>query len=261
MPRWVAPTLLLFTLAGCTAPPSATPPNAQLVVSVIYAPELQPWADAILACQSEAPGSLAIQEETGSIQFPTDPAQILLRLGDLEESSIPYEASLLGETQLVVIANAQNTAAITALSPPLTRQQLRSIYSGDIVSWAAIADPVQVTASSGSIQVWVYPSESAQQSLFDQAVMNHSPVTSQAYLAPDPQAMLEAIAYNPDAIGYLPEGWLFTSDPTLVGAVFAINLDVDLVQALRQPIIALTVPEPLEELKALLACTQRSDFP
>ncbi len=91
---------------------------------------------------------------------------------------------------------------------------------------------------------------------FDQAVIAYQSLTSEAMLAPDPQAMLEAIAGDINAIGYLPESILSSADPTLVENIKIVQLDKSLDEALHQHVIAVTRNEPQGRMRDLLVCLQ-----
>ena len=75
-------------------------------------------------------------------------------------------------------------------------------------------------------------------------------------LAPDSVAMLEAVAGDPNAIGYLPGSFLASGDETLVNKVKTIQLDEALETDLLQPILALTQNEPSGLMRELLICVQ-----
>ena len=75
-------------------------------------------------------------------------------------------------------------------------------------------------------------------------------------LAPDPQAMLEAIAGNINAIGYIPGSFLTSGDPTLTSNINIIQVDKPLEDALHQPVIAVTRSEPQGLMRSLLVCLQ-----
>jgi hypothetical protein len=92
--------------------------------------------------------------------------------------------------------------------------------------------------------------------LFDRALLQSSTLTSEAMLAPDPQAMLEAISSDANAIGYLPESALTSSDPSFVAQVKVIQLEQSLQDILHPPVIAITQNEPEGLVRELLLCVQ-----
>ena len=75
-------------------------------------------------------------------------------------------------------------------------------------------------------------------------------------LAPDSLAMLEAVAGDPNAIGYLPVSILSSGDPELVSKIKTIQLDKALEENLLQPVIVLTQNEPGVLMRELLVCVQ-----
>ena len=75
-------------------------------------------------------------------------------------------------------------------------------------------------------------------------------------LATDSVAMLEAVAGDPNAIGYLPVSVLSSGDPELVSKIKTIQLEQALEEDLLQPVIALTQNEPGGLMRELLVCVQ-----
>jgi hypothetical protein len=92
--------------------------------------------------------------------------------------------------------------------------------------------------------------------IFDQVVLQTQPLTSQAMLAPDPAAMLEAISKDENSIGYLPASFLLSSGSVNPGEVNLVQLDQPLETALDQPVVALTQAEPQGLLRSLLVCLE-----
>jgi len=71
--------------------------------------------------------------------------------------------------------------------------------------------------------------------------------------------MLEAVAADPAAIGYLPESVLTSAEPSLAHKVKIIQLDEVLTNALTQPVIAITEEEPQGLTRELIACLQTKE--
>jgi ABC-type phosphate transport system substrate-binding protein len=101
------------------------------------------------------------------------------------------------------------------------------------------------------MRVWSYPEGDDTRRAFDTAVLFGQRLTREAQLAPDPQAMLEAISSNTTAIGYLPERWV-QNNP----GVRSVSLNQKLAEALRQPVLALSEGEPVGNVRTLLLCLQ-----
>jgi ABC-type phosphate transport system substrate-binding protein len=125
---------------------------------------------------------------------------------------------------------------------------LSSIYSGQTTRWE--------NSSGQLIQVWVLPNGDSTRIIFERVVIPSQSLTNQAMLAPDPEAMLEAISSDSNAIGYLTGSFLGSVNSTLAASVKTIRLDNTLEAALHQPVIAVTHSEPLGLMHDLLVCLQ-----
>jgi len=231
-----------FLLAACGAPNLATPPPTPEAISVTYVADLKPWADKLSACASGNP--------LVSLYFTQAPAtidnifadEVMLDLGEpvnIEPSSHLFQ---IGWEQITLVVNQGNNIS------KLTNNELQRIFVGQTLRWA--------DDSSKVIQVWVLPEYDPARIIFDRTVMPSLPLASEAMLAPDPQAMLEAISADANAIGYLPLSVISSGDPILVGKLKTIQIDSSLEQGLRQPVIAITHAEPQGLLRELLVCLQ-----
>ena len=92
--------------------------------------------------------------------------------------------------------------------------------------------------------------------IFDLAVMQNQLTSTEAMLAPDPGAMLEAVSQDRYAIGYLPGSFLTAGEPSFTGKVKIIQLESSLEDLLRQPVVAITQGEPEGLLRSLLVCLE-----
>jgi hypothetical protein len=97
------------------------------------------------------------------------------------------------------------------------------------------------TQKNSSAQVWVYPSESDLQRVFDQIVMQGRSVSSSAKIAVSAQIMSDVLNSEPRAVGILPRY-------ALKGELREVFL------AGRVPVLALTKEEPQPQVASLLAC-------
>jgi len=85
--------------------------------------------------------------------------------------------------------------------------------------------------------------------VFDKAFMQGKTPAGQTYLASDSGAMLEALAQNPGAVGYLLKSQLNTAVRTVrVNGIPSFNP--------TQPILALSLKEPQGYARQLLLCLQ-----
>jgi hypothetical protein len=158
-------------------------------------------------------------------------AGLILYLGDEGLSDTTYTATLLGQETLVVIVHNSNPLA------NLASQDLQAIYAGETTTW-------RFGDTETEIQVWTYTSKKGPRRSFERVVLGTAALTSRAFLAPNPQAMLEAVAGNENAIGYLPASWLLPGAPAQAQNVHTVQLDETLTSQLHLPILALTPETP-----------------
>ena len=133
----------------------------------------------------------------------------------------PFSAPLAWE-EIVLITHPN--ADIGALN----QTQLQALFSG---------------SSGGDIQVWVPLQGDETRQAFESAILPNGLLTPFAKLAPDPAAMLAAVAADPDAIGYLPKAWLTDDINT-----FELGL--------RLPVLALADEELQGPALILVSCLQ-----
>ena len=226
--------LFIVIITACTQAPVASAPATQQVLTVALPASLEPFAAGLKSCAADQPGiSLFIDDVNNETSSPSD---LNITFG---EPALPtkFSASLAVEDLVVVLNQANN---LTALSTG----DLRRIYAGQTTTWE------ELNTHPGEIQVWDYPGSDPLHHIFDQSMLNGSPVTGMAYLAPDPSAMLESISSNPEAIGYLPRAWLSGNK------VYPIKLDTNVSTALRLPVLVLADQEPQGALRTFVACLQ-----
>ncbi|OGO12057.1 MAG: hypothetical protein A2Y53_09285 [Chloroflexi bacterium RBG_16_47_49] len=233
---------LTFILTACGVPELSTPASTPQAIHVIYPAALKPWADKLATCASGNPQTALYftQSPTSGTTIADD--ELVLVLGEASLEDVTLYLSQVGKERLLVVVNQDNSLS------QLTTSQLRSIFSGQTTSWG--------NGSGQLIQVWVFPNGDPVRMIFDQVILASQSLTSNAMLAPDPVAMLEAIARDVNAMGYLPGSVLTSSDPTLAGKVKLIQLDDSLEEELYQPVIAITKNEPQGLQRELLVCLQ-----
>jgi hypothetical protein len=232
---------LSFLITSCGTPEPASPAPTPQPIQVSYPAALQPWADKLSICASSNP-QVALYFSQGPTPGNTFNEEVVLVLGNPDPSVASSHLYQVGWEQIIVAVNKDNVLS------RLSTENLRSIYSGVTSTWE--------NGSDQPIQVWVLPDGDPTRILFDQAVLPLQSLASEAMLAPDPQAMLEAIAGNINAIGYLPGSILASGDPTLTSEIKIIQVDTLLDEALHQPVIAVVRSEPKGLVRSLLVCLQ-----
>jgi PBP superfamily domain len=231
-------------LAACAAPGTSTPAPTPQAINIFYPTDLQAWANQLSNCASGNP-LVALYFFTYPIAA-SDPTvnDITLEFGNPTNPPGSSFITQVGSDQVVVITNQAND------SSQLSLEHIRSIFSGKVSQWE--------DGQAQPIQVWVLPEGDPTRTIFDSVVLPGQPVTTEAMLAPDSQAMLEAVAQNENSIGYLTKSILSSADPTLIKNVKTLQLDQSTQAALYQPVLALTKSEPKGYLRDLLVCLQSS---
>jgi hypothetical protein len=211
-------------LAGCAPVPTPAPIATPRILQVQMTPSLQSLAVGFSMCAEEQPATGLVTLETPADAL--DPAlSLALRWGPPNE--LPGSVSVIGYETLVVIVHPQDPRAAVAL------EELRGLYQGK---------------QSGT--AWAYPAGDDVQQVFEAAVLDGEPAPARAVsLAPHPQAMREAVAGEPGAVGFLPQRWL---DDT----VKAVTVEGIAPERLTAPILAMRNTEPSDPEKAWLLCLQ-----
>jgi hypothetical protein len=234
--------LVILLLAGCG--PSLTPqplPTPQ-ILEVQVTPALQPLETRFQTCiETQANAGLVVDRLPATA---LDPSKALaIRWGGQPPRGM-YAAELAQEELVVVVNPGQQMDAISL-------EDLRAIYTGQMKQWPGTSD---------AVEAWSYPAGDDVQAVFEEAVFGSASADRQtasgqtAYwrstsLAPDPAAVLEAVAANQNAIGYLPHRWL-------TDAVKEVTVDGLVAGSLRRPILAISPEEPQGLPRAWLVCVQ-----
>jgi hypothetical protein len=234
---------LALCLTACGTPLVREPDPTQVSVFLAYPPYLQPTADRLSEC--------AIQQQEVSLFLISDPvaqpdlpgALLMLQLGgEIPNGSDVYQ---IGEEKITFIVNADNP------TDQLSTEELLAIYTGQQVRW--------VFGNHPRIEVWSYPNEDALRSSLEIMLPGTPRVASQAQIAPDPQGILQKVAANSGAIGYVPNSWLDALGEVISGQVKVISLENSLSESLTQPVLV-TSGDPLPpEVRALLVCLQQPE--
>jgi phosphate transport system substrate-binding protein len=233
---------LVLLVSACGSPDVSTPAPTPIAINVIYPNALQPWADKLAICASDDRQVALYFSQSNAMNTNIHANEIMLELGQTSLDNVDSYLSQVGSEQIAVVVNTDNQLS------QLSDDEIKAIFSGQLSKW--------VIGSNQLIQVWVLPMGDPARMIFDQAVMLNQSLTSDAMLAPDPDALLEAISTQVDSIGYLPGSFLNTMDATTAGKVKIVQLESSLEADLHQPVIAITKSEPKDLLRNLLVCLQ-----
>jgi hypothetical protein len=229
--------LVSLGLVACSSVPVSSPPATPQAVTFVLTPALRPLTSTLHDCVAAQPGISLYLEERSVFSLNSAGEEIYLRLGYLPEAGYAVQ---LGWEQLAVIVNTANPVS------SLSTDELHGLFGGQLERWEVLG------GEGGAVQVWVYAAGEDIRQTFDAVVLGDNPVATYAMLAPDPQAMLEAVSDNPSAIGYLPESWLVANP--LFTQVQVVQLDPAIERSLRQPVLALASTQPSESTRSLLSC-------
>jgi len=230
-------------LASC----QPTPPEPTATLAIIPTPVLWHvqhtsslrWMTPLMnqCTQEQQDNTALITSEISAPHLDPNEADFLLYWGEPDKPA--GYAATVGWDELAVIVHPANTISHLELDG------LRAIYSGSVLSWRELDE---LSPIKGDIKVWSYAeNEDVQQNL--EALLALRTITPRAYLAPDPEAMLEAISRDPAAIGFLP----LRSIDASVRTVEAVDASV---QALSFPIILISPTEPQGAQREWALCLQ-----
>lgn len=235
---------IVILLTACGAPPVGSLPPIPQPVRVALSPALRPLWVELQSCAAANPQMTLFLEEIPAQSLGSANADIAIQLG---VSDKPGYTTLLGEESIVVILNANIPAQ------GITFVTVQALYRGET--------GIILLADGGTIEisVWGYPAGDDTRKVFDAAVLENAPLVKTAWLAPDPQAMLEAVAENKGAIGYLPRSWLGNVNSEFAEKIIVIELNAETANELHTPVIASTLQEPQGVARTLLACVQTGE--
>jgi phosphate transport system substrate-binding protein len=195
--------ILSLALASCQGPmavPTATPQT--YTVHIMATTATYPLLHR-LASRYERPGTLlAVHSVAANWTTVYDrllAGEVPFALTTYLAADAKLWAAPIGQDGIAIIVHTANPV------PALTTDDLRLIFQGQITSWAELggADlPVQVVSREAGADTRL---------AFESLVMAGQPITLSARLALSSQSMVEIVANNPGAIGYVSMGWAATS--------------------------------------------------
>ncbi len=238
--------LVILALAACqpVINTSTLPPPETWRVQVT--PALR-WLGPVLnECTRQVPGIALLYDEESVSSLDLGKADFALSLGEPVEGAA-YSA-VLGQVGVVVIVNPANPVA------QLERASLEGIFNGKIVTWGDLPQqdcPECTSAEKSEIRPYVYAAGDD----FGQGLSDLFPGLSQrlpaAILAPDPEAVRQAVAADPQAVGFIPA-------PVLDSSVRAAKLSDAPADSLRIPLLLSTQAAPAGMKRSWVLCIQQN---
>ena len=244
--------LVFFALmlsTGCQPLTATIPPTPQ-IIHVQLTPALNSWSSILNACALALPGTGLVVDEAPASNLNPATVDFSLRFGlpavSPQKTPVTNSPLILATDEVAVIVNPDNP--VNQLAP----ETITAIFNGQISQWKPLIpgnQNPQPTDTSIDIQVWSFPQGDDIRQVFIAAFLKSNSLASKTHLAPDPNAMLEAISQDPTAIGYILASQLQAS-------VQAVKIDGEPSSSLEQPVLAYTSNAPQGQVRQMLLCLQ-----
>ncbi len=224
--------------------------DSPVVLRLTYTPALDGSTEAFSSCAGQLSGTGLVVQERPTNSLAATNADIQMRFGAPESLALPSYA--LGTETLEFIVNPSNTLQ----SLPLEMAQ--QVFSARFATWGDLATACPECFStalpenikSGAIALNFYAADEDIQVLMESAVTSGVlPARAQALLIPDPAAMVETVAGETQAIGYVPSA-------SLAGSVRQIRITGIDSAKLELPVLAITQTTAQGAALAWLECLQ-----
>lgn len=193
MARPVLRLAVALALAGCAAPTPTPPPTfARVAASPMVEPLAARWLTAYREQFGEAPFDLEPVAEAALFEA-VRPGGHALALTAGEPPAGWFAAPVASEA-IAVLVHPDNPLR------SLTLEQVADLFSGRAASWQALGGPDR------PVQPVIALAGEGLRERFEAAALRGAPAAPGAWLAPTPAAMLELVAGDPGAVGYLFAG-------------------------------------------------------
>lgn len=226
--------VLFFLLSGCN--PTATPPPEPVFIRIAGSTSMRPLLVELAYAYKEQQPNITFDIQGGGSALgyqlaKTQQIEIGMISGPVDALSNEVRLIPVARDAIAVVLHPQNKLA------ELLLQDIADIFSGRHLNWQAIdgiAAPIQVVSREGG---------SGTRAVFEAAVMDDRAVTLTAVVLPSSQAVVDFVAQNPGAIGYVsaafvddrvyaaPINGVAPTPETLAGRSYAITRDLALVTA------------------------------
>lgn len=212
-------------LPSCSAAPPVSKPEE---LTVQYTAASIPWLATLYNC---AGGNVITTFQSVADYLDPQSANLVIRIGKPDyPASFAYQ---IATDELLVIVNLKNhTIKLTAI-------QVYELFTGQIQSWKTI------NGTDAPVQVWVFPAGEDLQEIFNQIILDGSPITSTAHLANNPNEMLQAVEKDANAIGIITQSWKTGN----ISGVYTTTSNL--------PVLAITFSKPQGTIAQILACMQK----
>lgn len=233
--------IFIFALAACAPLLTSTPPPTPQPLLVQRPLALQGWDDHLRTCAADFPQIALFIAEQGPQSTIAGSLNLKLFLGAPTQSSTEF--FVLGTEELLLAANIRFPVA------ELSLMQLQDIYSGRATS----SQDITADAEDFPLQAWTYLANDPARQVFEQASLLQQ---VRALIAPDPYAMLQALADQPGAVGYLPRSAFAAADESQKAQIKEIAFIEAPPDIFIQPVLVSFPSKPPDLLQAYLTCLQ-----
>ena len=214
-------------MSACSPDLTVTLQPIPQTVNIAITPATTPIGEALQVCAANNAGMNLNVIALPPDFIDLDDVDLAFQLG--QPNTLPAFAAPIALDRVVVILHATNPINI------LSNQELQDLFAGRVTNWS------QLGGNRQNVEIWIALEGDETRVTFDNIILEANLISPIARLAPNPEVMLESIADDPGAIGYLPQSWL-------TEAVKLIDLDIEL------PVLALAVEEPDSPVRELLVC-------
>ena len=176
---------ILILISACA--PVYAPPDPPQVLLIQLSPALSWMTSSMNTCALRS-GTLGLVIDETRIDR-INPEALIIHVGDIElPNATVYEIS---RSELKFIVNPLNP--LCSIEFPA----LISFFDGTITSWD------QLGVEAGAIKLWQYPDSGGIRRLASEGLGISIPLNIPIGIAPNPIAMRELVAREPNALGYL----------------------------------------------------------
>ncbi len=200
--KWAAMSAAAAAFAICSAAANAETVSVNGSTTVLPAMQLvaesfmktHPDVTVTISGTGSGNGIKALQDKTADIamssrELKAKEAEALKKLGDTQTYVVAHDA-------IIPVVNTKNAVK------GLTIEQLRDIYAGKIKDWK------EVGGAAAPIVVIGRDTSSGTYECFQELVMGKTRVSQRALLQSSNGGVVQAVAGNPNAIGYIGVGYM-----------------------------------------------------
>ncbi len=235
----------LLVLAGCQPDTDTTTLPAPETWRVQVTPALRWLGPVFNECTRQSPGIALLYDEEPASALDLDRADFALSFSQPVKDA-GYTA-ILAQVNVAVIVNPTNPVL------QLNRTSLEAIYGGKAVAWADVLQkdcPGCASFAKNGIKPYVYGEGDDFGLGFSDLFPGLSLRVLSAVLAPDPEAVRQAVASDPQAVGIIPV-------PTVDSSVRQVAINDVPADHLRVPLLLSTPSEPAGAKRSWVLCVQQ----